>query len=111
MHQRIVLTALIRQLLTHPQKIPGTLMTAEDVVETSLSQSDLVRLLPILLHGIAVASTRSPANADIISDAYYVGSAACIYADMDSTRQKLYDFIYNDINPETDADRRSNGEA
>ena len=109
--QRIVLTALIQQLLTHPQKIPGTLLAAEDAVETSLSQADVVRLLPILFHGIEVESTRFPANADIISDAYYVGSAACIYADMDSTRQKLYDFIYNDINPETDADRRSNGEA
>ena len=108
--QRIVLTALIDQLLTHPYKIPQTLMAAEDAVETSLDQADLLQLMPVVLHGIDVDSARFPLNADIISDAYYVGNAACIYADMDSTRSALYDFIYNDINPTTDSDRRSNGE-
>ena len=108
--QRIVLTALIDQLLTHPYKIPQTLMAAEDAVETSLDQADLLQLAPVVLHGIDVDTARFPLNADIISDAYYVGNAACIYADMDSTRSALYDFIYNDINPTTDSDRRSNGE-
>ena len=108
--QRKVLTALVEQLLTHPQNIPKTLMTAEDTVETSLNQADILSLMPILLRGMKVESTRFPLNADIISDSYYVGNAACIYADMDSTRQALYDFIYNDIDPTTDADRRSNGE-
>ena len=91
--QRIVLTALIDQLLTHPYKIPQTLMAAEDAVETSLDQADLLQLMPVVLHGIEVDSARFPLNADIISDAYYVGNAACIYADMDSTRSALYDFI------------------
>ena len=108
--QRRVLTALVEQLLTHPQNIPKTLMTAEDTVETSLSQTDILSLMPILLRGMKVESTRFPLNADIISDSYYVGNSACIYADMDSTKQALYDFIYNDIDPTTDADRRSNGE-
>ena len=108
--QRIVLTALIDQLLTHPYKIPQTLMAAEDAVETSLDQANLLQLAPVVLHGIEVDTARFPLNADIISDAYYVGNAACIYADMDSTRSALYDFIYNDINPTTDSDRRSNGE-
>ena len=108
--QRKVLTALVEQLLTHPQNIPKTLMTAEDTVETSLNQADILSLMPILLRGMKVESTRFPLNADIISDSYYVGNAACIYADMDSTRPALYDFIYNDIDPTTDADRRSNGE-
>lgn len=108
--QRIVLTALIDQLLSHPTRVPQTLMTAEDVVETSLSQGDLMKLMPVVLHGVQVESTRFPVNADIISDSYYVGNAACIYADMDATRQKLHDFIYNDIDPTTDSDRRSNGE-
>lgn len=108
--QRRVLTALVEQLLTHPQNIPKTLMTAEDTVDTSLSQTDILSLMPILLRGMKVESTRFPLNADIISDSYYVGNSACIYADMDSTRQALYDFIYNDIDPTTDADRRSNGE-
>ena len=108
--QRIVLTSLFNQLLTHPQKIPQTLMTAEDVVETSLSQSDLMSLMPVLLHGLELESTRFPLNEDIISDCYYVGNAACIYADMDSTRAALHDFIYNGIDPTTDSDRRSNGE-
>ncbi len=108
--QRRVLTALVNQLLTHPQNIPGTLMKAEDTVETSLNQTDILSLMPILLRGMKVESTRFPLNADIISDSYYVGNAACIYADMDATKKALYDFIYNDIDPTTDADRRSNGE-
>lgn len=108
--QRIVLTALFKQMLTHPQKIPQTLMTAEDVVETSLSQTDVLSLMPVLLHGPKLESTRFPLNEDIISDSYYVGNAACIYADMDSTRSALHDFIYNGIDPTTDSDRRSNGE-
>ncbi len=108
--QRIVLTALFQQVLSHPQKIPQTLMTAEDVVETSLSQSDVLKLMPVLLHGLELESTRFPLNQDIISDSYYVGNAACIYADMDSTRASLHDFIYSGIDPTTDSDRRSNGE-
>ena len=108
--QRIVLTELFKQMLTHPQKIPQSLMTAEDVVETSLSQTDILALMPVLLHGPKLESTRFPLNEDIISDSYYVGNAACIYADMDSTRAALHDFIYNGIDPTTDSDRRSNGE-
>ncbi len=108
--QRTVLTGLIHQLLTHPQKIPGTLMTAEDVVDTSLSQTDILSLMPILLRGIHVDSARFPLNADIVSDSYYVGNSACIYADMDATVSALHGFIYDDVNPTTDADRRSNGE-
>lgn len=108
--QRRVLTALVGQLLTHPQNIPKTLMTAEDVVDTSLNQADILSLTPIVLRGMKVESARFPLNADIISDSYYVGNAACIYADMDATKGALHDFIYNDIDPTTDADRRSNGE-
>ena len=108
--QRAVLTALIHQLITHPQRIPATLMTAEDVVDTSLSQTDLLSLMPILLRGLHVDSARFPLNANIISDSYYVGKSACIYADMDATIAALHGFIYDDVNPTTDSDRRSNGE-
>ncbi len=108
--QRTVLTALLKQMVTHPNRLPATLMTAEDVVDSALGGTDILSMLPLLLRGVSVETARFPLNADIISDSYYVGSSACIYADMDATRSALYNFIYNDINPTTDSDRRSNGE-
>ncbi len=82
------------------------------MLETSLDIHDVLSLADILLKKPSLEDVRFPTNEDLIGDgSIYVDGQNCLYFDIETASQRLHDFIYNDINPATDADRLSDGKA
>ena len=71
------------------------------VVETSLDLSEIMDMAGILLRDVSMEDVRFPCNEDLINGgSLKVDGVDYLYYDLEATRQKLHDFIYNDVMPD-----------
>ncbi len=110
--QREVLRKVFEKALTlNPLQYPEFARKFLPMVETSLDMGDILSLADILLKKPTLEDVRFPTNADLIGNgSIMVNGENCLNLDVEATAQKLHDFIYEDIDPTTDADRLSNGQ-
>lgn len=110
--QREVLRKVFDKALSmNPLQYPEFARKFLPTVETSLDLGEILSLADIMLKKPTLEDVRFPTNADLIGDGNItVGGESCLNVNLDTMSEKLHDFIYNDIDPTTDADRISNGE-
>lgn len=110
--QREVLRKVFDKALDlNPLQYPSFAKKFLPTVETSLDLGDILSLADILLKKPTLEDVRFPTNADLIGNgSITVNGETCLNLDLDATSEKLHAFIYDDINPTTDADRISNGQ-
>ena len=110
--QREVLRKVFDKALDmNPLQYPEFARKFLPTVETSLDLGDILSLADIMLKKPTLQDVRFPTNADLIGDgSIMVNGENCLNLDLQSTSEKLHAFIYDDIDPTTDADRLSNGE-
>ena len=110
--QREVLRKVFDKALDmNPLQYPEFARKFLPTVETSLDLGDILSLADVMLKKPALEDVRFPTNADLIGNgSITVNGENCLNLDLESTSEKLHAFIYEDIDPTTDADRRSNGQ-
>lgn len=110
--QREVLRKVFEKALDlNPLQYPEFARKFLPTVETSLDLGDILSLADILLKKPTLQDVRFPTNADLIGNgSIMVNGEDCLNLDLESTSEKLHAFIYDDIDPTTDADRISNGQ-
>lgn len=110
--QREVLRKIFdKALRMNPLQYPEFARKFLPTVETSLDISDILSMADIMLKKPTLEDVRFPTNADLIGDGMImVGGESCLNVDLTTMRDKLHGFIYDDIDPTTDADRISNGD-
>ena len=110
--QREVLRKVFDKALDmNPLQYPEFARKFLPTVETSLDLGDILSLADIMLKKPTLQDVRFPTNADLIGNgSIMVNGENCLNLDLQSTGEKLHAFIYDDIDPTTDADRLSNGE-
>lgn len=110
--QREVLRKIFdKALAMNPLQYPEFARKFLPTVETSLDLADILSLADIMLKRPTLEDVRFPTNADLIGDGVImVGGESCLNVNIDTMADKLHSFIYDDIDPTTDADRLSNGQ-
>lgn len=110
--QREVLRKVFDKALDmNPLQYPEFARKFLPTVETSLDLGDILSLADVMLKKPTLEDVRFPTNADLIGNgSITVNGENCLNLDLESTSEKLHAFIYEDIDPTTDADRRSNGQ-
>lgn len=97
--QREVVMAIVDELKKKSvTELPAIAKEVIPMVETSLSYSEIMAFLPMMSKNITLQQTMIPGENDgaydaIIDEIYYMAY------DLDSASQHIYDFIYNDIDP------------
>ena len=109
--QREVLRQIFEKALNpSPTQYPSFAKQFLPLVETSLDLGDILSLADVMLKNPTLEDVRFPTNADLIGNGSIMHNGeSCVYFDIDAMAQKLHDFIYNDIDPSTDADHASDG--
>lgn len=65
-------------------------------LETSLEFSEIISLSRVMLHKFEVLQQRFPERSALIGDGtIYIGSEQCLNADLNSTKEAIYRFIYH----------------
>lgn len=110
--QREVLRKVLNKAVNmDPIKYPAFAKKFLPIVETSLNLGDIISLAEVLPKKPALEDVRFPTNDDLIGDgSIIVDGEDCVYFDVESATEKLHKFIYDDIDPTTEADRDSNGQ-
>ncbi len=81
--------------------LPNLAKTVIPMIETSMSYSEIISFIPMLANDITMEQAMIPGQYDgaydaIIDEVYYMGY------DLEVASKHIYDFIYNDIHPDTD---------
>lgn len=110
--QREVLRAVFDKALTmNPLQYPEFARKMLPLIETSLNLTDILSLADIMLKSPTLEDVRFPTNADLIGNgSITVNGESCLNVNLETMSEKLHGFIYEDIDPTTDADRKSNGQ-
>ena len=97
--QREVLEALMVKIKAQPiWKWPDLCRQLLPMMETSLDYTDIMWLSTILLGNVEMEMTSFPnQNSDASGD--YIGDTWYYVYDLDTAKQQIYDFIYNDVPP------------
>ena len=99
--QRNVMQAIFKKGKSiSPLQYPEMIRKMLPVVETSLELSEIMDMAGILLRDVSMEDVRFPCNADLINGgSLKVDGVDYLNYDLEATRQKLHDFIYNDAMP------------
>lgn len=100
--QREVLSKLFDKALNmSPVEYPEFARKFFPMVETSLSFDEIISLSSILLGNVKLEEARFPNNNDLIGNgSIFINKAQCINYDLEATKKRLKEFIYDDIKPE-----------
>lgn len=100
--QRNVMQAIFKKgKAVSPLQYPEMIRKMLPVVETSLDLSEIMDMAGILLRDVSMEDVRFPCNEDLIDGgSLKVDGVDYLYYDLEATRQKLHDFIYNDVMPD-----------
>ena len=111
--QRTVLRQLFNEALSmSPLKYPDFAKEFLTICDTSLDMNDCLALVGVMTMDPGFVDVRLPLEEDLISGNYYVGKISYVYYDVESTAQKLREFIYNDVIPsEADTGEETSSEA
>lgn len=84
-----------------PLQYPGLIQELFPVVHTSLDLEKILDLAGIMLREVSFEDIRIPCNGDLIGDGdLRVGETLYLNYDLESARDKIHKFIYQDIKPE-----------
>lgn len=99
--QRSVMQAIFKKGKSmNPLQYPDMIQKMLPVVETSLELGEIMDMAGILLRDVSMEDVRFPCNEDLIDGgSLKVDGVDYLYYDLEATRQKLHDFIYNDLMP------------
>lgn len=102
--QREVLSKMFYKALDmNPLQYPEFARKLLPAVVTSLDFGEILDLGTIMLRPVEFEDVRFPMDSDLIGNGVvFIGKQQCLNVDLESTSKKLYDFIYNDINPKSD---------
>ena len=81
-------------------ELPGIAKEIIPMVSTSMTYDEIMAFLPMMKNDINMQQTMIPGNYDGAYDATIDGAYFMVY-DIDSAAKHIYDFIYNDIDPNT----------
>ena len=97
--QREVLEALMVKIKAQPiWKWPDLCRQLLPMMETSLDYTDIMWLSTILLGNVEMELTSFP-NQNSNASGEYIGDTWYYVYDLDTAKQQIYDFIYNDVPP------------
>ncbi len=99
--QRNVMHAIFdKGMSMNPLQYPELIRKMLPVVETSLTLSEIMDMAGIILRDVTMEDVRFPCNEDLIDGgSLYVDGIDYLYYDLEATKEKLHDFIYQDIMP------------
>ena len=99
--QRNVMQAIFKKGKSmSPLQYPEMIQKMLPVVETSLELSEIMDMAGILLRDVSMEDVRFPCNEDLIDGgSLMVNGVDYLNYDLEATRQKMHDFIYNDVMP------------
>lgn len=100
--QREVMTAIFdKGKAMSPLEYPGLISKLLPVVETSLGLDEILSMAGIMLRDVTIEDIRIPYNEDLINGGeIWVDGQVCLYYDLDASRDKLHQFIYQDVMPQ-----------
>ena len=100
--QRNVMQAIFKKgKAMNPLQYPEMIRKMLPVVETSLELGEILDMAGILLRDVTMEDVRFPCNGDLIDGgSLHIDGVDYLYYDLEATKEKLHDFIYQDIMPE-----------
>ncbi len=100
--QREVMNAIFdKGKAMNPLEYPALISELLPVVETSLGLDEILSMAGIMLRDVSIEDIRIPCNEDLINGGeIWVGGQVCLYYDLDASRDKLHQFIYQDVMPQ-----------
>ncbi len=99
--QREVVMAMVDALKSkNISELPGIAKEVIPMVETSMTYNEIMAFLPMMKNDITMQQTMIPGDYDGAYDATIDGAYYMAY-DIESAAQHIFDFIYNDIDPNT----------
>lgn len=88
----------------NPMEYPGLIKQMLPLVETSLDLTEIMDMASIMLRSVTFEDLRIPCNQDLIDGgSLKINGVDYLYYDLDSSSEKLHDFIYQDIMPDQDS--------
>ncbi len=99
--REVVMAAFDRVKEMSITELPGLAKTVIPMIETSLSYGEIVSYLPMMVNDLTMDQAMIPGTYDYPHDAMIDGVYYLEY-DLETAAGHIFDFIYNDIHPETD---------
>ena len=95
----------------NPIEYPGLIKRMLPLVETSLDLTEILDMAGIMLRDVSFVDFRLPCNEDLINGGSLVlDGVDYLYYDLDSSKDKLHNFIYQDILPGQSSAGQAQGE-